>query len=248
MNVGDVVRIRNARIYGDVEVGDIGTIVSIGWTWEVQYQVRLINKSNPYSNKGFYYFDKDDIEKMPDDIPSMYPTTIFAENAPWDEIKSKLLNARCGKGATMKNKQLLKGYKIAEVCFANYKEVGQDVINKPNVDLSKDGCLYALYDNDIVEGDIVLCCTGHHGHVIGQVKNIFDIWSEDVKVEYGREIICKIDYSAFEERQAKLKRIDTIKKTMAKKKAELDELAVYELLAKQSPDMAKMLKELKELL
>lgn len=145
-------------------------------------------------------------------------------------------------------KKLLKGYKIAEVCFANYGERAKDSVDRPNVDLSKDGYLYALYDNSIGEGDIVLCCTGHHGHVIGQVRNVINTWSEDAKVEYGREIICKIDYTAFEERQAKLKRIDTIKKTMAKKKAELDELAVYELLAKQSPEMANLLSELKELL
>ena len=247
MNVGDMVRIRNARIYDDVEVGDIGMIVAIGWTWEVQYKVRLINKLNPHSCKGFYYFDEGDMELIPDDIPSMYPSTLLTEDMNVEKIKN-FINAKYGKGAIMKNKQLLKGYKLAEVCFANYKEVGQGVVDKPKIDLTKDGCFYALYDNDVKEGDIVLCCTGHHGHVIAQVKNIFDVWSEDVKVEYGREIICKIDYTDFEERQAKLKRIDTIKKTMAKKKAELDELAVYELLAKQSPDMAKMLTELKELL
>lgn len=248
MEIGDYIKVINPRIYDDVECGDVGNIVAIGSTWEVQYQVRLIGKNNPHSGKGYYYFDTDDIQKMPDDIPSMYPTSIFTGELDWDETKFKeILNARYGRRSN-KMKKLLKGYKIAEVCFANYKEIGQDVINKPKIDLTKDGYLYALYDNSIGEGDIVLCCTGHHGHVIGQVRYVINAWGEDAKVEYGREIICKIDYTAFEERQAKLKRIDSIKKTMAKKKAELDELAVYELLAKQSPEMANLLSELKELL
>lgn len=229
MNVGDVVRIRNARIYDDVEVGDIGTIIAIGWTWEVQYQVRLITKSNPYSNKGFYYFDKEDIEKMPDDIPSMYPISINMHN----EVK-KLLNARYGKGAIMKNKQLLKGYKKVAVRFRNetgYKDVW-----------------YAMYDDIANLDDSVLCMTGHHGEVIGTIVAIEPFENDDVNVEYGREIICKIDYSAYYDRQKKLERIAKLKTTMAKKKAELDELAVYELLAKQSPEMATLLSELKELL
>ena len=232
MNVGDTIRIKNARIYDNVEVGDIGTIVAIGWTWEVQYQVKLVNKSNQHSSKGFYYFDKDDIEKMPDDIPSMYPVSIFAENMP-NEVK-KLLNARYGKGAIMKNKQLLKGYKKAAVRFRNdtgYKDVW-----------------YAMYDDVANLDDSVLCMTGHHGEVIGTVVAIEPFENDAVNVEYGREIICKIDYSAYHDRQKKLERIAKLKTTMAKKKAELDELAVYELLAKQSPEMADMLKELTELI
>ena len=233
LTVGDAIVIINDTIYDDIEIGDRGVIDAINPNWDREVRIKIVGKINNRSGSGLYYVDLACLKKI-EDVASDYPKI------------SKKIKCQTGKGVN-KMKKLLKGYKIAEVCFANYGECLKDV-ERPNIDLSKNGYLYALYDNDITDGDIVLCCTGHHGHVIGQVKNVFDFSSEDVKVEYGREIICKIDYSDFEERQAKLKRIDTIKKTMAKKKAELDELAVYELLAKQSPDMAKMLKELKELL
>lgn len=235
MEIGDCVRVINPRIYDDVECGDIGNIVAIGSTWNVQYQVRLIGKNNAYSSKGYYYFDANDIEKTPEDILSMYPTLISIGELALNETKYReIVNARYGKGAIMKNKQLLKGYKKAAVRFRNdtgYKDVW-----------------YAMYDDIANLDDSVLCMTGHHGEAIGTIVAIEPFENDAVNVEYGREIICKIDYSAYYDRQKKLKRLAKLKTTMAKKKAELDELAVYELLAKQSPEMANLLSELKELL
>lgn len=235
--VDDVICVKNPRIYDNVECGDKGVIIAIGSTWKLRYQVKLVNKFNPHSGKGYYYFDDDDIEKvkLSRDVHGLYPNTMIMGTIPWNENKYKeLLNARHGKGAIMKNKQLLKGYKKAAVRFRNdtgYKDVW-----------------YAMYDDVANLDDSVLCMTAHHGEVIGTVVAIEPFENDTVNVEYGREIICKIDYSAYRDRQRKLERIAKLKTTMAKKKAELDELAVYELLAKQSPDMAAMLAELKELL
>ena len=134
----------------------------------------------------------------------------------------------------MKNAQLLKGYKKAAVRFRN--------------DTGYSDVWYAMYDNVANVDDAVLCMTGHHGEVIGTVVAIEPFENDAVNVDYGREIICKIDYSAYYNRQKKLERIAKLKTVMAKKKAELDELAVYELLASKSPEMTDMLKELKELL
>ena len=129
--------------------------------------------------------------------------------------------------------ELLKGYKIATVRFRDFKSEYKDV-------------QYALYDTSIVPDDSVLCATGHHGEVIGTVIKI-DAYEDDV-VKYGRQIICKIDYSSYKERLKKLERIKELKLKMDKKKEELNELAVYQALAATSPEMAEMLKELKELI
>lgn len=151
----------------------------------------------------------------------------------WYDFEKQKINNKIGVNK-MKNKQLLKGYKKAAVRFETsngYNDVW-----------------YAMYDDVADINDAVLCMTGHHGEVIGIVKAIEPFENDNINVDYGCEIICKIDYSAYHDRQKKLERIAKLKTTMAKKKAELDELAVYELLAKQSPEVAVMLKELKELL
>lgn len=239
LNVGDVIRVINDTDYDDVQTGDIGTIIQIGTTRQKQYQIKLATKSNAYSRLGYYYFTIDDIEfNSVQDVNSCYPTTLSAKCIDTlDADIKQLLNARYGKGANMKNKQLLKGYKKALVRF-------RDPVRNDYNDV-----WYALYDNNVEAGDMVLCATGHHGQVIAEVYDIPTAkHAKDIEIEYGREIICKIDYTDFNERQRKLERIVELKKTMTKKKAELDELAVYELLAKQSPEMADMLKELKELL
>lgn len=208
---GDFIVIISNDCYDDISEGDVGVIDAINNSWDRPFRVRIEGKTNRHGSTGMYYFD-------------------------WYDFEKQKVNKK-EKTKTMKNKQLLKGYKKALVRF-------RDPIKNGYTDV-----WYALYDDDVKNGDFVLCATARHGHVIAEV---FDIPDEKItrtiEVECGREIICKIDYTNYNERQAKLERIEDIKKVMNKKKEELNELAVYELLAKSSPEMANMLKELKELL
>lgn len=102
---------------------------------------------------------------------------------------------------------------------------------------------YAAYE-DYDEGDYVVVHTGHHGMALAKVKAI---GTEDDKVEYGREIICKIDMTAYNDRKARAKRKAELKGKMEAKVKELQETAIFEMLAKEDAGLAEMLKEFKEL-
>lgn len=102
---------------------------------------------------------------------------------------------------------------------------------------------YAAYE-DYGEGDYVVVHTGHHGMAIAKVKAI---GTEDDKVEYGREIICKIDMTVYNERKTKAKRVAELEKAMDARVQVLQKTALFEMLAEKDEELAKMLKELKEL-
>ena len=103
---------------------------------------------------------------------------------------------------------------------------------------------YASYD-EVNENDYVVVKTGHHGWGIAQVSEILN---EDCAVECGREIIAKFDPSSYFERIEKIKRLSEIKKSMDAKVKELQHLAIYEALAKDSPEMKELLDEFKSLI
>lgn len=231
---GDAVKILKIpdKYFGVLKVGDIGNVKCV-----VKYQgiVRLVhiiipNKKNKYTGDGHFCVNPYHLEYIGIDVDSVYPKLVKINEIDTDEWR-KILNARYGKGAFMKQ-ELLKGYEIATVRFRDFKGEYKDV-------------QYALYDTGIVPDDSVLCAKGHHGEVVGTVIKI-EPYKDDV-VEFGRQIICKIDYSGYKERLKKVERIKELKLKMAKKKEELNELAVYQALAATSPEMAEMLNELKEL-
>lgn len=240
MNIGDAVCVLNKR-YEDLPCNVTGKIYKVNPTWLRPYGVRVNEYSNNKSASGLYYFDIDELFKL--DTPSMYPSTLFSRAI--DDAKT-YINAKLGikENKIMKNKQLIKGYKKAVVKF--YTSIDEYGIPKENSN-GEEGVLYALYDENIAVGNFVLCANEYGVHTIGQVTKIFENDAE-IDLRKCREIICKIDYSNYVERQARLKKIEKLKTAMAKKKEELNELAVYQALAATSPEMAEMLKELKELL
>ena len=122
----------------------------------------------------------------------------------------------------------------------NYHPVIINFISGSNTDVPY---IYAAYE-DYAEGDYVVVHTGHHGMAIAKVKTM---GTEDNKVEYGREIICKIDMSAYNDRKARAKRKAELKGKMEAKVRELRETALFEMLAEKDAGLAEMLKEFKEL-
>lgn len=129
-----------------------------------------------------------------------------------------------------------------EECFMdkNYHPVIINFISGSNTNVPY---VYAAYE-DYAEGDYVVVHTGHHGMAIAKVKAM---GTEDDKVEYGREIICKIDMTAYNDRKARAKRKAELKGKMEAKVKELQETAIFEMLAKEDAGLAEMLKEFKEL-
>ena len=122
----------------------------------------------------------------------------------------------------------------------NYHPVIINFISGSNTDVPY---TYAAYE-DYAEGDYVVVHTGHHGMAIAKVKSM---GAEDDKVEYGREIICKIDMTTYNDRKARAKRKAELKSKMEAKVKELQETAIFEMLAKEDAGLAEMLKEFKEL-
>lgn len=108
---------------------------------------------------------------------------------------------------------------------------------------------FALFDNTVVPEDTVLVDTAN-GYGVAVVKEIHD------KNDYEslgcslptREVICKIDFTAFDERKEKRAKAIKLKNDMDKMVKSLQELAVFELLAEKSPELKEMLTEYKTLL
>lgn len=103
---------------------------------------------------------------------------------------------------------------------------------------------YALFDEYSV-GDLVVVQTGHHGLSLAEISSI-DCEGKN-KVQCSREIICRVDMSAYNNRVAQRNALAKLKKDMDKKVKELQETAIYELLAEKDPALAAMLEQYKQL-
>lgn len=106
---------------------------------------------------------------------------------------------------------------------------------------------YALYDSEIEKDDIVVVQSGHHGLGIAKVADIAPEGINLDSVQCGREIIAKVDFSAFNERKEKAARLDELKKEMDRKVKELQSFAIYEMLAEKDSALKAMLDEFKGL-
>lgn len=102
---------------------------------------------------------------------------------------------------------------------------------------------YAAYEQYNV-GDYVAVNSGHHGFIIAKITAVENVTGE---VQCGREVICKIDMTAYEERKIRAKRKAELKGKMEARIKEIQETKIYEMLAKEDESLAEMLKEFKEL-
>jgi hypothetical protein len=106
---------------------------------------------------------------------------------------------------------------------------------------------YALFaDNaDVQVGDLVVVQTEHHGLALAQISSLDD--TDKNKVQCSREIVSVVDTSAFEKRKAQREARAKLKKEMDKRVSELQETALYELLAEKDPALAAMLADYKKI-
>lgn len=104
---------------------------------------------------------------------------------------------------------------------------------------------FALFDNDIVEGDFVLCDT-QNGYHVAKVVGIEDVESSGVAVT--KEIVCKVDFSKFEHRKKIRKQKVELKTKLDKAIRENQDLILYETVAKSNAQVAKLLAQYKVLL
>ena len=105
--------------------------------------------------------------------------------------------------------------------------------------------MYALYDTTIQVGDTVVVKTGHHGLGLGKIISLEN--GRQSEVHYGREIICKVDMTAYEERREKARKLAELKRKMDAKVQQLQQTTIYELLSEKDPELAALLAEYKGL-
>lgn len=119
---------------------------------------------------------------------------------------------------------LLKGYKIAQVATEGY---GDQYV--------------AHYEETLEEGDRVVVANDE-GYHCGIVSNVAFITDRTPKFQ----IVCKIDDSAFCERNDRAKKARELEGKLKTAVADYQQIALYEMLAEKSPEIAVLLKELKE--
>lgn len=102
---------------------------------------------------------------------------------------------------------------------------------------------YACYDHTIEIGDICVVMSEHHGFGIAKVVEIGPKTDEKIT----REIVCKCDFSEYNIRVANRKRRAELLKLMHTRAAELQEIALFQMLAKEDSNMKDILSEYQQL-
>lgn len=132
------------------------------------------------------------------------------------------------------------------IMFGNYVRAGIRFLNNYKYAQSDIEYQYALYDENIGVGDTVVVKTANHGFALATVATVSDEGLDLVKK--GREIVAKVDFTAFTERHDRIEKMAVIKAKLDKKVKELQNFAVYEMLAEKDEDLKQMLSEYKDLL
>lgn len=124
----------------------------------------------------------------------------------------------------------------------NYTPVAVQFLDRQNHD---GRYIYACYDPEIAEYDMVVVRTGHHGFALAQVFEVAPANAEPVK--YDREIVARVNCDAYYARQEKAGKLAKLKATMDEKVQALQQVAVYEQLSEKDPELKSMLEEFKAL-
>lgn len=122
----------------------------------------------------------------------------------------------------------------------NYKVAGVQFLNGYDTSKIYD---FALFDENIEVNDCVLTDT-QNGYQAAKVVNITD--KNDAKSP-TREIVCKLDFSAFNKRKETETRRKELKKRMDQEIKKVQEEILYETLAEKSPELAALLAEYQKL-
>lgn len=129
------------------------------------------------------------------------------------------------------NEMITGNYRIAMVKFVQ----GTNTVK---------GYAFALFDNDIKVDDTVLCDTVN-GYNVATVIDI--VAKDEYDGDVTKEIVCSVDFTNFEQRKKNREEAKKLKSEMDKKMKEMQELALYEVMAEKSPELKEMLEAYKGL-
>lgn len=97
----------------------------------------------------------------------------------------------------------------------------------------------ANYDPLLAVGDLCVVMTKRHGMGLAQVEAI----KERTDADLFREVVTGLDTSAYDDRVAKRQKAAELKVRMQERAQQLQDVVLYQTLAKEDPEMAAMLQE-----
>ena len=98
---------------------------------------------------------------------------------------------------------------------------------------------YVNFDPELKVGDV--CITKYNGDCYGVAKVVEILDDADVKTD--REIVARVDISAYNQRVANRTKAAELKAKMEERAKQLQDIALYQLLAKDDSAMMDLLKE-----
>ena len=165
------------------------------------------------------------------DFPKCYPNSVIVRFDNWCNEGEKRLY--------IKKENLQKGNKNMNTLKGNYKIALVKFVQGTNT------CTpyaFALFDEGIEKDDYVLCDTAR-GYNVAKVVEVKSQADYDGGVTVTKEIVCKLDFTTYEKRQADRKRKESLKKRMDKMLSDNQELVLYKALAEVNPEMKALLEE-----
>lgn len=102
--------------------------------------------------------------------------------------------------------------------------------------------IYACYESGIKKGDICVVKSAHHGFGIGEITSVYN---GTIDEPIYREIVCIVNFDAYNTRVENRERIKQLKEQMKKRSEQLQDIALYEMLAKNDKTMMDLLDEFK---
>ena len=105
---------------------------------------------------------------------------------------------------------------------------------------------YAMYE-DIPVGTVVVVQTGSHGFALARIESIVTDPEAKSDVRKGRQVVCPVDFSAYNARKEALCRANELQTKMEAKLREVQSMAIYEMFAEKDPALKAMLNEFKSL-
>lgn len=105
---------------------------------------------------------------------------------------------------------------------------------------------YAMFD-DYKVGDTVVVASAHHGLGVAKIDEVITK-EEAVTKNFEREIVDRVDMSTYEDRKKNRARVQELKNKMTNRVKELNNLAIFEMMAEKDPELKDMLEEYKVLI
>lgn len=108
----------------------------------------------------------------------------------------------------------------------------------------------ACYEPDIKTDDICVVATPGNGYEIGYATLVTSPEAAEAKGRLASikgEIVCKIDDTAYKARVEQRKQERELKAKMAERAKKLQDIVLYETLAKSDPEMQQLLDQYKTL-